>query len=275
MSSKVKVLSIPADKLKSMPNADMLVANHWPYCQDLPKSKGKLLVPRQIEEKVTKEQISAMTRMPDLWLPNSPEVERILHAQGLINTCIVQNGVNHKWFRPKKRGHALQIFTQLNMKKRRKGGKETVKVLDEIHAKFPSIPIWGFGQRGGKAPKYMKFFKVGPTALPKLYRACGIYFYAALLDGFANSVAEAMACGCVTVTAKNAGVPFATEDNTFLFKPGDNRGGADALFRAIALWNDSEKEAIKLYSAKAQKALKGYTWNKSVDQLEAAMKRAK
>ena len=276
LSKKVKIVSIGCKDLKSrLPDADILIANHWPYCQDLPPTKGRLLVPRQIEERVTKDQIKAMKRVPDLWLPNSPSVEKILHSCGLLNTCIVRNGVNHKWFNPNGQQGARRIFTQLNLKKRRKGGPETLHVLKRIHRDYPDVEIYGFGQKSsskyGKVPSWMHFFNVGPTGLPDLYRRCGIFFYAALLDGFANSVAEAMACGCIVVTSKNAGVPFALAGkNAVTFSPGNNEEALRELRFVLDTWENG-KELWDVTRTFALKEIRQYTWSASVDQLECAM----
>ena len=276
LSKKVTILSLDKRGLrKKLPDADVLIANHWPYCQNLSPMKGKLLVPRQIEEPVTKDQVIAMKRKPDLWLPNSLAVEKILHSCGLHNTCVVQNGVNHRWFNSKERQDVRRIFTQLNLKKRRKGGPETLCVLKTIHKEYPDVEIWSFGQKPsskyGSVPSWMSFFKVGPTDLSVLYRECGIYFYAALLDGFANSVAEAMACGCIAVTSKNAGVPFAIGGKTAItFSPGDNKGALRKLRNVLDTWK-SERELWHNMSSAAVKEMQSYTWKASVDQLEQAM----
>lgn len=277
LSKRVKIVAIDHGKLKSkLSDADVLIANHWPYCQKLPLSKGKLLVPRQIEEPVTDDQIAKMSRKPDLWLPNSAPIESILHSCGLSNTCVVQNGVNHEWFNPQGQQNAMRIFTQLNLKKRRKGGPETLHVLERIHRDYPDVDIWGFGQKSsskyGKIPSWMHFFKVGPRDLPNLYRQCGIYFYASLLDGFANSVAEAMACGCIVVTSKNAGVPFAANKKTAItFTPGSNKEALKGLKSVLDTWksNQSRWQAMR---AIALKEISQYTWRASVDQLEHAMR---
>lgn len=275
LDKRVRILSIKPRKLrKKLPQADILVANHWPYCQDLPEDKGKLLVPRQIEEKITDEEIKEMRRKPDLWLPNSSGVKSVLESQGFRNLHLVCNGVNTSWFNSTGRTYEPSILTQLNLKNTRKGGAETIKVLSSIHKKYPNLRIVGYGQRQktkyGAVPDWMEFYQCGPTELPGLYRSCGIYFYGALLDGFANSVAEAMACGCVVVTSQNAGVPFANSENSFLYPPGNCEKAIELLSWVLDNWSDFPFKSIPM---KAETDMQQYSWEKSVDQLEGAFKK--
>jgi hypothetical protein len=279
LNKEIGVMSIRPQNLHSqMPKADVLIANHWPYCQNLSPKQGRLLVPRQIEEPLTVRELEEMKRKPDLWLPNSPDVEKAMYLQNIRNMHLVQNGVNHELFNPEGRTFDKKILTQLNLKKRRKGGPETLEVLGEIHKRYPSVPIIGFGQRTrtkhGKVPKWMEFHKCGPWELSKLYKECGIFFYAALLDGFANSPAEAMASGCITVTVKNAGMPYVSKYSASTFVPGDNKKAYNLLCATLDRWDEDDMRWVKQRSAAAVGRMGPYSWERSVDQLEEAMRRA-
>jgi len=274
LNPKVKIVGLKAGQLKSqLPDADILIANHWPYCQDLPLSKGRLLTPRQIEEPITKKERKAMVRVPDMWLPNSPGVQEILMQQGFAHQYLVPNGINHEWFHPRGREDNVHIFTHFNVKKRRKGAPETLAVLGSIHNSFPEVKITGFGQVASSkiatVPSWMKFVSIGPKQLGKLYRKHGIYFYGALLDGFANSPLEAMACGCAVVTSLNAGTYFYAEhDKSALTYLPKNIGQAiEHLTRLI-----ESAKLRKRIAAGGREAARIYDWQRTVDLLEDAMK---
>jgi glycosyltransferase involved in cell wall biosynthesis len=118
----------------------------------------------------------------------------------------------------------------------------------------------------------MEFHPCGPRKLPALYRKYGLFFYAALLDGFANCPMEAMACGSIVVSARNAGTQYLNSDNSFFFCPGDNREAIKILCSVLDHWQP-ESGAWKKRSELAHKTSLRYDWESTVDQLEAAMRR--
>lgn len=64
------------------------------------------------------------------------------------------------------------------------------------------------------------------------YRRARVYVQASLYEGLPNSLAEAMACGCVPVGTRIAGIPTLIGDAGFYVPPEDPKATAAAIRRA-------------------------------------------
>jgi glycosyltransferase involved in cell wall biosynthesis len=75
--------------------------------------------------------------------------------------------------------------------------------------------------------------EVGDAAL--FHRLCDVFVMASIREGLSTALQEAMATGCVPVAVNGFGCPELVDEgeNGYLFEPGDVRGLADGVLRAI------------------------------------------
>lgn len=153
-----------------------------------------------------------------------------------------------------------------------KGPETAISALNQVARLKPGTPIRVFSTE--RRPKQIESGSYWRH--PSLERAREIYskslvwIVASRSEGFAIPVLEAMACGCVVVSTDCGGPRDLIEDgvNGFLVPVGD--AGA-IVNRVQLLLNDAALR--KQMQQRALETVKGFTWDKCVDELERALHR--
>ncbi len=148
------------------------------------------------------------------------------------NVKIIPNGVDTVLFKPENKNKARKkiglnlnkkIFLTVGNDFRRKGYFELVKAFDKLDVKDKLLLIIGYDKKEFRDLKNkisklenkenIKMLKEIPNQkLSLYYSAADVYCLASHLEGWPNSVMEALACGKPCVVTKEAAGEFITED---------------------------------------------------------------
>ena len=174
-------------------------------------------------------------------------------------------GFEEKIFTPK------QIYQRSNPFKilyagsitRRKGVQYLLQAFKELNLKPAElILIGGMGEDGEEIlSAYRNFYKYLPFLnqedLAKYHHASDIFVFPTLLEGFAQTVLEAMACGTPVITTPHAGFNEIVSDhfNGFLV-PTMNVG---ELKEKIRFFYDN-RDQIEMMGRNARKVAENYSW---------------
>jgi glycosyltransferase involved in cell wall biosynthesis len=89
---------------------------------------------------------------------------------------------------------------------------------------------------------------IAQAELLKYYQRAKVYCQPSYVEGFPNSVCEAMLCECIPVGTNVGGIPTAMGNNGFLVPYGDEHKLADAIQKALAE-NESAGEQARIHIA--------------------------
>lgn len=145
-------------------------------------------------------------------------------------------GFDTNFFRPAEgpRTSVLTVGFVNETNVRRKGLDTFVKVA----ALLPDIPFVLVGatrsvatdRLRAQAPQNVRFVPPQmPSELLHEYQRARVYVQASIYEGLPAALGEAMACGCVPVGSRVAGIPTLVDDVGFLVPPGDVEATARAV----------------------------------------------
>jgi glycosyltransferase involved in cell wall biosynthesis len=262
----------------ALPDADAAIAVTWepPLCvAAAPPSKGRgfYLIQEGVPEPVaTPAAVDAAWDLPlhklviSTWL----EEKAIARGEGAA-TSRVPIGVDlDAWgidVPPAGRGPSVAAF--LNPLK---GQAEIVTALASVKESVPGLAAACFGTvaRPAELPAWCDYTELPDRpALRRIYNSCAIFLQAGREEGWGLPANEAMACGCALVTYDNGGSrDYAFDGETARVVA---RHGADEL--AAALGGLLADDALRVELArKGAELVAGFTWERSVDALEAALR---
>ena len=150
-------------------------------------------------------------------------------------------GFDTEFFRPAEvpRTTVLTVGYVTEANVRRKGLDTFVKVARLL----PNLPFVLVGaapsgatdQLRAQAPPNVRFVPpLEPRALLEEFQCARVYVQASLYEGLPSALGEAMACGCIPVGSRIAGIPTLVDDVGFLVPPGDVEATARAVRDAYA-----------------------------------------
>lgn len=144
----------------------------------------------------------------------------------------------------------------------------TAKILlNQIHLRWPEIPLVGFGAVGRPKGFPDAFeYKLNPSidAARHIYNKSLIWLITSRLEGFCLPALEAMACGCCVISTNLTYAPNLIEDgkNGFVVPVGD----VDAFMGRIEQTLESP-EMQRRFVEKSQQKVKEYTWEASANKM--------
>ena len=158
--------------------------------------------------------------------------------------------------------------------------KNLVRLLDAYAQARRAGVTWPLVLAGGKGWLYEEIFERVRTLrlddhvrfpgyvlyedLPLWYNAAGAFVYPSLYEGFGLPVAEAMACGCPVLTARNSSLPEVAGDAAILV----DGESVEALTQGmIDLANDSSLRAALAERGRRQSAR--FTWQRTAAEVLA------
>lgn len=260
-----KVRFVPTFTDTFMPNADVIVANHWntvEYVADLNPDKGrKFLYIRDVEQWADYyDQELAAFRLPLKKIAVAKWIKEFLwDTQRIEIDHVVENGTEWERFTVKdklqnKKPTILMCYATHPMKDMDTG----IKVLRRIKQMHPDVRIQLFGFPSKPKLKFdFKYFH-RPTGedLKNLYGDSEIYFCPSIQEGYHNPPREAMSARCAIVATNVGCIPDLGKDgeNMFVVSPHDEDGMVEAISALITdpklriNFGQNALEAIKLSS---------------------------
>lgn len=148
--------------------------------------------------------------------------------------------------------------------------EDTRRLMAALREAFPTTPQYMFStERQPSDLKVDEYVRLAPIEKAReLYNRSKIWVLTSKDEGMPGPVLEAMLCGAVVVSADNPG-------SRELIRDGENGvivpvGDIDAFVARIGALLSDEPERLRLAAAGKETAM-GYTWEKSVAAMEAAL----
>lgn len=184
---------------------------------------------------------------------------------------IIHNGVDLEVFKPEsyKRNESLTISMMYHLLEE-KGIQDGLKVLEEVHKKYPNIKIIMFGkQEFSEKPDYIEYYcDPEQSLLVSIYQQSNIFLFPAREEGWGLTVIEAMACGCAVV-GTNAGALLEIGqdgENSLISEPSNPEQLLMNVERMI-----QDKELRSRIEKNAITTAQGLSWDKSYRKFEEAL----
>lgn len=90
-----------------------------------------------------------------------------------------------------------------------------------------------------------------------LFRACKVFVFPSLYEGFGMPVSEAMACGTNVICSNSSSLPEVSSNKAILLDPMDVEGFASSIVASV------EGKAVSYTKAELSLAVSKYTWEKT------------
>jgi glycosyltransferase involved in cell wall biosynthesis len=185
---------------------------------------------------------------PSQWVMD--RAEQSILAPSIIGKCVIPNGIDLTIFQP---GNQVQARRELGFPENAKiiifsaNGVRSNKFKDFItmrkaieilskNIKYSPIIFLALGENApdeqcGQATIHFIPYQKDPNIVARYYQAADILIHAARAETFANTVAEAKACGIPVVATATGGIPEQLRDGEtgYLTPPGDPLAFATAI----------------------------------------------
>ena len=152
-----------------------------------------------------------------------------------------------------------------------KGAVYAIEATEIIHRQDEKIKIISYGDFQGNIPSFIEHHgKIDIINLIKLYREADIYILPSLAEGFSLPGLEAMASGCIIISAKNGGSEQYINDgvNGFLV----DASNAEAIAKKISELIKKDQEYLKTIITNAQKSVLEYSYEKAAERFSNIIK---
>lgn len=225
---------------------------------------------------VKKEEI----KLVDYFFVPSEIVKKSLIDLGITEDKIIKipYGVDVQFFSPKKeyrKENGLKIIFVGNISFR-KGIEILLKAVSELkdEIEFELNLVGSIGDAGKILKKYNGIYKyhsfVPHEKLREMYKENDIFVFPSFLEGFAQVVLEAMACGLPVIVSDRAGSNDAVRDGIdgFIIPAGDVKALKEKI---IYFYNNREK--IEEMGKNAVEQAKKYTWERYRENIREVIKR--
>lgn len=125
-------------------------------------------------------------------------LRRCLLSQGILST-VVQPGVDHRMFSPRKREDAtFRVLVE--------GSMRPTKMVRECYSAIPpNVEVWGFGSENHGIGESRMFVQPPLGTLSDIYSHCSAILKLAIKEGYPLTLLEAMACGCIPICSDEGG----------------------------------------------------------------------
>lgn len=271
-----KVKQIPLIHSLFMPDADIVIANHWQTASKvykLPLSKGeKFYFIRDIEQWADffPNEIEAF-KLDMKRLVVAPWIKEFLDKElNLGVEAVITNGFDYKKFHVENKDFFRKDITisMIYSSHPMKGFKDAKIVLNRIKNLYPNIQILLFGFEPKPKSTGFNFEYIRGSAgdeVKEIYKKTDIFFCPSLQEGFHNPPSEAMAAKCAVLATNVGSVTFTMKNkqNGIVVMPGDTEGMIQGLIKLIEDRNFREQ-----LSKNANESIKNLTWDKSIEKLD-------
>ncbi|NQT23172.1 MAG: glycosyltransferase family 4 protein [Candidatus Omnitrophica bacterium] len=278
LDNNIKTLITREVSVNTVPDSDIIVATFWPLAEiikDFSVSKGKKFYLIQDFENYfgPKDRLENTWKLPFKKITISKWLyEKVLQAAGKENLIHIPIGVDFTNFRrtvdiQRRPQRVLAMYSTVEYKKI----EDCIEAFRICKKKKWDVVFALFGHKFmPKVPRWIEYhYRISDSGLSELYNRSQIFCCSSLAEGFAMPPAEAMACGCAVATTDCGGNRDYAEDGvTALLSP---TGNPKALSQNIIKLLDDDGLRVKLAEAAYEK-IQNFTWNKSTDLLEGAMR---
>ncbi|HET9252595.1 MAG TPA: glycosyltransferase family 4 protein [Candidatus Eisenbacteria bacterium] len=226
----------------------------------------------------------------DLVLANSSGMLRHLERRGVAAAAGVPGGVNTSFFTPPdpdprldpaRPAGLVRFLVYGRLSRRRKGSETAVRAIAracrsarvDAHVTLFDSPPKGADTPSLAAPSGITLrWVLHPTqeSLRDLYREADLFVSAERRAGWCNTAAEAMACGAAVVCTRSGTEDFAMDGETAAVS---RWPWAWALARRIRPLLDNPEARTRLSSA-GHRAIQEFSWERTADRVEAAIRDA-
>lgn len=188
------------------------------------------------------------------------------------NCFLISNPIDlNVFYRKIKMTERKETISMLYHEAKRKGCKYGLKVLNEIHTKYPEIKfiLFGYPCRPQELPLWIDYHQgVNSNKLVEIYNQTTIFIVPSIEEGYGLTGAESMACGCALVSSYTQGVREYADDECALFS--DPRDTNKMVENIEYLINHPEFK-VRMANLGYEK-VKKLSWNKAVDEMEKILK---
>ena len=152
-----------------------------------------------------------------------------------------------------------------------KGSDDLIAAMEEARARRPDLSgvMFGTAPRPDHLPAWIEYAMLpSRPELRRFYNSCAVFLQASRSEGWGLPACEAMLCGCALVTVANGGSrEYAVEGETALVLAPEEVG---RMGECAARLLDDEPLRLRL-AERGGERLRGFTWERSVAELEAAL----
>ncbi len=271
------VTEVPWVSAAFLPVADVVVATAWPTAYAvarLPRKRGVgvyYVFHREIDAGPPA-MVDASYRLPLFRTALSQATADVLaHTCGVTVEAITPVGVDAGFWGGAPAAARRGVLMMSGAP--RKGGEDGLRVLADVRARFPDLPIVLFGRTPPPSlPRGIRFeTRPDDERLRALYAAAQVFLYPSHVEGFGMPPLEAMAAGCAVVTTRVGAVPdFSRNGVDALWA---EAGDVDGLTAGVIALLDDPARASALGAAARERA-REFGWEHATDRLEAALTRA-
>jgi len=218
----------------------------------------------------------ATYRLPLNWIVNSTWLKGTLKMRFNKDGFVIHPGVDLATFYPREvERRQTKRLVCLGKSAPIKGLQDAFKAIKIVAKKRPDIKLELILY--GSEPSLKAYppiecnhiYKPSDDELAELYSSADVVLMPSWYESFPLPPLEAMACGAPVVTTRYGTEDYAFhEQNALVVPPRDQQKMAEAILRVVS----DEELAAKLRSA-GVKTAKEFTWEKTVNKVEALFKR--
>lgn len=278
MNSEVDLQLVPDLRADFIPDADAVFATAYDTAHavaKLPESKGRKFYLLQAYEDWNgpEESVRETWQLPMRKIVISRWLYRIAEEFGeAARTDYIPIGMNPD---------AFEITTPIESRltprigmlahpKENKGLRDGLAAIEMVRKEMPQLQAILFGTEPRESMPLPDFieYEQRPSHLPALYNRCQVFLNPSWSEGWGLTSAEAMACGCALVSARNGGVDeFAVDEESALLAP--IKSPAELAAQMLRLLQDRE---LRHRIARAgRERVRHFTWDRAVDAMEKVL----
>jgi len=269
---------------EDVPDADVVIATWWKtaeWVNDFADEKGtKVYFIQHYEAHIGQpvERVMETYRFPFYKITIANWLVSLMEKDYADNkSFLVPNSVDHELFyadaRTKQDIPTIGfLFSEVEFK----GIETTLKVIDNLKQKIPTLRVIAFGSHFPTifdVPDYVEL-SINPKQqdIRLLYQQCDLWLCCSLIEGFGLTILEAMACRTPAVSTKCGGPEDIISEgvNGYLCEVDDIEALAIAAQRIL----DFGEQEWQVFSEQAYAHAHSYSWRDAVALFEAALQQA-
>lgn len=266
-----------------VPEADVVIATWWETAEWVNALspyhgvKVHLIQHHETFDYLPKMRVAAVYRLPFQKIVTAPWLEAVMHEEYQDpNTIVITQGIDRDLFHaPPRDMQAIPTFGFMYSPLYWKGCDVVLDAIALARQQLPQLRVVAFGSEDPvpalPLPPDTFFVKQPPQlTLRELYAQCDAWLFGSRAEGFALPPMEAMACRTPVIgTPAGGGVELIPQGGILV--PMDD---APAMARAMLTIAQMPNDTWRALSDAAYEIIAPYTWERSTDQLEAALQLA-